>query len=101
MNNDTIHEGIDKNLCYDWLLGDRQKVKEAFDKADKIIKLDITNNRLVPNAMEPRACVVDYDTASEEITCYTTSQNPHLSRLIMSAFGGVAPENKFNRSSTI
>ena len=74
MNNDTIHEGIDKNLCYDWLLGDRQKVKEAFDKADKIIKLDITNNRLVPNAMEPRACVVDYNTASEEITCYTTSQ---------------------------
>ena len=94
MKSDAIHEGIDKNLCYDWLLGDRQKVKEAFDKADKIIKLDITNNRLIPNAMEPRACVIDYNTASEEITCYTTSQNPHLSRLIMSAFGGVAPENK-------
>ena len=44
--------------------------------------------------MEPRACVVDYNTASEEITLYTTSQNPHLSRLVMSAFGGVAPENK-------
>ena len=94
MNSEAIHEGIDKNLCYDWLLGDRQKVKEAFDKADKIIKLDIINNRLIPNAMEPRACVIDYNTASEEITCYTTSQNPHLSRLIMSAFGGVAPENK-------
>ena len=94
MEDDTIHEGIDKNLCYDWLLGDRQKVKEAFDKADKIIKLDVTNNRLIPNAMEPRACVVDYNTASEEITCYTTSQNPHLSRLIMSAFGGVTTEHK-------
>ena len=94
MNSEAIHDGIDKNLCYDWLLGDRQKVKEAFEKADKIIKLDITNNRLIPNAMEPRACVVDYNTASEEITCYTTSQNPHLSRLIMSAFGGVTPENK-------
>ena len=55
MESEAIHEGIDKNLCYDWLLGDRQKVKEAFDKADKIIKLDITNNRLIPNAMEPRA----------------------------------------------
>ena len=94
MNSEAIHDGIEKNLCYDWLLGDRKAVKEAFEKADKIIKLDITNNRLVPNAMEPRACVVDYNTASEEITCYTTSQNPHLSRLIMSAFGGVAPEHK-------
>ena len=94
MKSEAIHEGIDKNLCFDWLLGDRQKVKEAFDKADKIIKLDIINNRLIPNAMEPRACVVDYNTASEEITCYTTSQNPHLSRLIMSAYGGVTSENK-------
>ena len=80
MKSDAIHDGIEKNLCYDWLLGDRQKVKEAFDKADKIIKLDIINNRLIPNAMEPRACVIDYNTASEEITCYTTSQNHHLSR---------------------
>ena len=91
MNGDTIHEGIDKNLCFDWLLGDRQKVKEAFDKADKVISIDIINNRLIPNAMEPRACVADYNAASEEITLYTTSQNPHLSRLIMSAFGNVAP----------
>ena len=67
MKSETIHEGINKNLCYDWLLGDRQKVKEAFDKADKIIKLDIINNRLIPNAMEPRACVVDYNTASERL----------------------------------
>ena len=58
---------VDKNLCYDWLLGDRKAVDEAFAKADKIIKVDLINNRLVPNAMEPRACVVDYNTASEEI----------------------------------
>ncbi|MDA9597766.1 xanthine dehydrogenase family protein molybdopterin-binding subunit [Candidatus Pelagibacter sp.] len=94
MKGETIHDGIDNNLCYDWLLGDRKAVDEAFSKADKIIKVDLINNRLVPNAMEPRACVVDYNTASEEITLYTTSQNPHLSRLVMSAFGGVAPENK-------
>ena len=94
MNSESVNDGIDKNLCYDWLLGDRKAVDEAFAKADKIIKVDLINNRLVPNAMEPRACVVDYNTASEEITLYTTSQNPHLSRLVMSAFGGVAPENK-------
>ena len=63
------------------MLGDRKVVDKAI-KADKIIKVDLINNRLVPNAMEPRACVVDYNTASEEITLYTTSQNPHLSRLV-------------------
>ena len=94
MQGDTIYDGIEKNLCFNWLLGDRAKVKEAFEKADKIIKIDIINNRLVPNAMEPRAAVVDYNTSNEEITLYTTSQNPHLSRLIISAFNGVAPENK-------
>jgi carbon-monoxide dehydrogenase large subunit len=94
MKGDAIHDGIDKNLCYDWLLGDRQKVKEAFDKADKVISIDIINNRLVPNAMEPRACVSDYNSGTDEITLYTTSQNPHLSRLIMSAFGNVTPEHK-------
>ena len=94
MKGDTIHDGIEKNLCFDWLLGDRQKVKEAFDKADKVISIDIINNRLVPNAMEPRACLADYTSGSDEITLYTTSQNPHLSRLIMSAFGNVAPEHK-------
>ena len=94
MKSEKIYNDIDKNLCFDWLLGDRAKVKEAFEKADKIIKIDINNNRLIPNAMEPRAAVVDYNTASEEITLYTTSQNPHLSRLIISAFNGVAPENK-------
>jgi len=94
MKSEKIYNDIDKNLCFDWLLGDRAKVKEAFEKADKIIKIDINNNRLIPNAMEPRAAVVDYNTASEEITLYTTSQNPHLARLIISAFNGVTSENK-------
>ena len=95
MDSESIHKDVDKNLCYDWLLGDRKAVDEAFAKADKIIKVDLINNRLVPNAMEPRACVVDYNTATEEITLYTTSQNPHLSRLVMSAFNAIHPEHKF------
>ena len=94
MNSDQIYKEIPKNLCFDWLLGDRAKVKEAFDKADKIIKIDLINNRLVPNAMEPRAANADYNPSTEEITLYTTSQNPHLARIIISAFNGVAPENK-------
>ncbi|MBC8295282.1 MAG: xanthine dehydrogenase family protein molybdopterin-binding subunit, partial [Pelagibacterales bacterium] len=94
MNSDQIYKDIPKNMCFDWLLGDRAKVKEAFENADKIIKIDIVNNRLIPNAMEPRAANADYNPSTEEITLYTTSQNPHLARIIISAFNGVAPENK-------
>jgi len=95
MNSKAIHDGIDKNLCYDFLLGDKGKTDEAFSKADKVVKLDLVNNRLIPNAMEPRAAIGDYNPSSEELTLYTASQNPHLSRLIMSAFNAVHPEHKF------
>ncbi len=95
MNSESIYESIPKNLCFDWLLGDKAKTEQAFSGADKVVKLDITNNRLVPNAMEPRAAIGDYNPSSEELTLYTTSQNPHLSRLVISAFNAVHPEHKF------
>ena len=81
MGSDQIYKDIPKNLCFDWLLGDRAKVKEAFEKADKIIKIDLINNRVIPNAMEPRAANADYNPSTEEISLYTTSQNPHLARI--------------------
>ena len=92
---ENIHEGIDNNLSFDFLLGDKGKTDEAFSKADKIVKLDLVNNRLIPNAMEPRAAIGDYNTSSDDLTLYTASQNPHLDRLIMSAFNAVHPEHKF------
>ncbi len=95
MSSETIHEGIDQNLCFDFLLGDKGKTDEALSKADKVVKLDLINNRLIPNAMEPRAAIGDYNPSSEMLTLYTTSQNPHLSRLVLSAFGGIHPEHKF------
>ena len=57
-------------------------------------KLDLVNNRLIPNPMEPRAAVGDYDSGTDTITLYTTSQNPHVARLVLSAFIGLAPEHK-------
>ena len=95
MDSDPIYEGIDKNLCFDFVLGDKEKANQAFSNSDKVIKLDLINNRLVPNAMEPRASIGDYNPSSDELTLYTTNQNPHLSRLVLSAFGGIHPEHKF------
>ena len=92
---EAIHEGIDNNLCFDFLLGDKGKTVEALSQADKVVKLDLINNRLIPNAMEPRASIGDYNPSSEQLTLYTTSQNPHLTRLVLSAFGAIHPEHKF------
>ena len=95
LNGDQIHEGIERNLSFDFLLGDKGKTDEAFSKADKVVKLDLVNNRLIPNAMEPRAAIGDYNPSSEQLTLYTSSQNPHLDRIIMSAFNAIHPEHKF------
>ena len=82
------------NLIYDWELGDKAATDAAFAKAAHVTRIDVVNNRLAPNAMEPRAAVGHYDSGSDGFTCYVTSQNPHVHRLVMSAFIGVAPEHK-------
>lgn len=89
-----IHDNAPNNLIFDWEIGDAAAVEKAFASAAHTTKLDIINNRLVPNAMEPRAALGVYDEAEEHYTCWTTSQNPHVARLVLSAFYNVAPENK-------
>ena len=89
-----LHPEAPGNLIFDWELGNGAEVEAAFKVAAHVTKLDIVNNRLVPNPMEPRAALGLYDAAEEHYTCWTTSQNPHLARLVMSAFYNVAPENK-------
>jgi aerobic carbon-monoxide dehydrogenase large subunit len=90
----AIHDVAPDNVVYDWHLGDKAATDEAFKKAKHITKIDLTNNRLVPNAMETRAALGDYDSGTEGYTLYTTSQNPHVARLVLSAFVGIAPEHK-------
>jgi carbon-monoxide dehydrogenase large subunit len=89
-----LHEQAKGNLCYDWHLGDKAAVDTAFAKAAHVTRLDLVNNRLVPNAMEPRAAIGEYDRATGEYTLYTTSQNPHVIRLLMGAFVLQLPEHK-------
>lgn len=89
-----IHPEADSNLIFDWELGDGKATDAAIKAAAHVTRMKIVNNRLVPNAMEPRAALGHYDKAEDHYTCWTTSQNPHLARLVMSAFYNVAPENK-------
>src|SRR3954467_9229164 len=89
-----LHPEASGNVIYDWAIGDEKLTKDAFSKAANVVSLDLTNNRLVPNAMEPRAAIAEYDEAEEHFTLYTTSQNPHVARLVLSAFYNIAPEHK-------
>jgi aerobic carbon-monoxide dehydrogenase large subunit len=89
-----VHEGVAGNLCFDWHLGDKDAVDTAFAGAAHVTRLDLENNRLIPNAMEPRAAVGDYDPTTGDYTLYTTSQNPHVIRLLMGAFVLSLPEHK-------
>ncbi|MEZ5851563.1 MAG: xanthine dehydrogenase family protein molybdopterin-binding subunit [Hyphomicrobiaceae bacterium] len=89
-----VHDEAPANTVYQWHLGDKDATDAAFAKAAHVTKIDLVNNRLVPNAMEPRAAIGEYDFGADSFTLYTTSQNPHVARLVLSAFIGIAPENK-------
>jgi carbon-monoxide dehydrogenase large subunit len=89
-----IHDEAPGNKCYTWALGDKAAVDAAFAKAAHVTKIDIVNNRLIPNAIEPRAAVASYNRAEDSYTLYVTSQNPHVERLLMTAFVLGLPEHK-------
>jgi aerobic carbon-monoxide dehydrogenase large subunit len=90
----ALHEAAPDNQCYKWQLGDKAAVDAVFAKAAHVTKLDLTNNRLVPNAMEPRAAIGAYNRANDEYTLYVSNQNPHVERLLMTAFVLSLPEHK-------
>ncbi|MCK3778592.1 xanthine dehydrogenase family protein molybdopterin-binding subunit [Ensifer sesbaniae] len=89
-----LHPEAANNLIFDWELGDAAATDKAIAEAAHVTEIEIHNNRLSPNPMEPRATLGIYDSGDDHYTCYTTSQNPHVARLVMSAFYNVAPENK-------
>ena len=89
-----VHDAAAGNLCYDWHIGDKALVDAAFAQAAHTVKLELTNNRLVPNALETRCAIGACDPSSGDYTLWTTSQNPHVIRLLMGAFVLHIPENK-------
>ncbi len=89
-----VHDDLPNNHSYTWPLGDKEACDKAFAAADHVVELELINQRLIPNAMEPRACVAQWDAFNEEMTVWTTSQNPHVIRLLLSAATLHVPENK-------
>jgi carbon-monoxide dehydrogenase large subunit len=90
----ALHDIAPDNVCYVWSIGDKAAVDAAFAKAAHVTKLDLVNNRLVPNAIEPRSANATYSRADDSYTLYVASQNPHVERLLMTAFVLGLPESK-------
>ncbi|HEY9064308.1 MAG TPA: xanthine dehydrogenase family protein molybdopterin-binding subunit [Burkholderiaceae bacterium] len=90
----AVHDDVTNNVCYDWGHGNKDAVDAAFKSAAHVTKLSFVNNRLIPNAMEPRAANAQYTKHDDSYTLYVANQNPHVERLLMCAFVLGLPEAK-------
>lgn len=89
-----LHDDAPNNLCFDWELGDKEKTDKGIADAAHVTRLEFDNQRLVPNAIEPRSAIGVYDSSNDRHTLHTSTQNPHLIRLLMCAFVTGLPEHK-------
>jgi len=90
----SVHDEAPDNQCYHWGIGDKEGVDAAFKGAAHVTTLSFRNNRLIPNAIEPRAANASYDVNADSYTLYVANQNPHVERLLMCAFVLGIPEHK-------
>ncbi len=89
-----LHDEIPNNTSYTWALGNKDECDRAFAEADKVVELELVNQRLIATALEPRAALAQWDAGKQEMTLWTTSQNPNLTRVVLSAFILKIPEHK-------
>jgi carbon-monoxide dehydrogenase large subunit len=89
-----LHDAAPNNKCYTWAIGDKAATDAGFAAAAHVTHIDIVNNRLVPNAIEPRAAMASYSRADDSYTLHVANQNPHVERLLMTAFVLQLPEHK-------
>ncbi len=90
----AVHDEVPGNVCYTWGHGDKAATDAAFAKAAHVTTLDIVNQRLIPNAIEPRAVNASWSPQDDSYTVYVANQNPHVERLLMAAFVLALPESK-------
>ncbi len=89
-----LHVEAPGNLAFDWDIGNADATRAALEQSDHVVHLTLTNNRLVPNALEPRAVNADYDPGRDQLTVHLTTQNPHGIRTTLAAVIGLQPEHK-------
>ena len=88
-----LFDDVENNIAFRWIMGDKEASDAVFDSADVVVSDTIIQQRLLPTAIEPRASIAQYNSATNELTLWVTSQNPHIHRFIISGITGL-PENK-------
>ena len=88
-----LHEDVQNNQAFHWTVTGGGDVEEAFYSAHVVVKETIVQQRLIPNAMEPRGALASYKKATGELTLWNTTQNPHIVRFLCSLVCGV-PEDR-------
>ena len=93
-----LHPDIAGNQAFHWVVSGGD-VDAAFDNAEVVVSERIIQQRLIPNAMETRAAVAQYNQASGELTLWNTTQNPHIARFLCSGITGI-PEDRLRVIAT-
>ncbi|MFN8375130.1 MAG: molybdopterin cofactor-binding domain-containing protein [Anaerolineae bacterium] len=89
-----LFDDVPNNVAFTWIASSGDEgVEKAFAEAEIVVKERIVQQRLLPTAMEPRSALAQWNSGTEELTVWVTSQNPHIHRFILSGVTGV-PEHK-------
>ena len=89
-----LHESVPGNMPFEYEAGDRAAVEAAFAKAAHVTRLKMESNRVVPNPLEPRACVIAYDAKEDTYTVHVCVQGVNMMKRQLSAYTKL-PEEKF------
>jgi carbon-monoxide dehydrogenase large subunit len=89
-----IWDGAAGNVGFHWHTGDARLVDQAFARASHVTKIDLINNRLIANPMEPRVAIGEFDAGRDEFVLYLSSQNPHVQRILLATATLRVPEHK-------
>lgn len=58
---ETLHAEAPDNRAFDWGMGDEDATQAAFDVAARTVSLEIGDNRIIVNSMEPRGCYAEME----------------------------------------
>lgn len=78
-----LHEDREDNVAFTFDIGDKDAVDDAFEEAAETVSLTYENQRIIPNPIEPRGVLADYDSFDDELTVILPSQQPFLHKTII------------------